>query len=95
MPENPYQPPKEVNETLMPAPAQLPWAMAGLVAGLAAGPLLTVILTAEMHEYYDPPLTEEFARAWPATVVLSGITAVLGSLFGALARNLLFWRRQR
>lgn len=93
MPENPYQPPQEADTPWRPAPAQLPWALAGLVVGLFAGPVLLAILVVEMHEYHDPPLAEELRRAWRGAVVFAGIGAGLGSLLGALARNLLFWRR--
>jgi len=90
---NPYEAPKELNAAWRPAPAQLPWALVGLVGGLIAGPLLTVLLVFGMHEDHDPPLTQELLRGSPLVVVFTVFGGGLGALFGALARNLLFWRR--
>ena len=93
MSTNPYQPPQAVNATWRPAPAQLPWALGGLALGLAASPFLLVALVVSMHEYHDPPIAEELMRAWRGALVLTMIGGVLGALCGALARNILFWRR--
>ena len=83
MDQNPYQAskwPAEVHEPL--TASHHGWLMAGLVMGIVAGPIVWLLLLASMHEYHDPPLSEQIAEAWPGMIPFTAICAMFGACFG-------------
>ena len=52
--------------------------------GFAAGAVCWFLWHLWMHEYHDPPLSEELARNWKGGLFFSTATGLFGYLFGAL-----------
>ena len=86
MEPNPYQSPPIAKDAY-----RLPWAkpakpwlipLVGLVTGLATGPICWVVLMVSMHEEHDPPLAQQFFRAWYGAVPITLFAGFFGAWLG-------------